>query len=485
MQRRNVACGVKAIPVEAVAQVTAAKEAVSLAQARADEVIALGRATAPPSANDLAMFAHANSWHGNLPSETDSLLLERARLSEMEHNRLFDVHEERNDEWQGMHNRASLVSLDSAHAVQGSTFSEDALFTPSEGKIPIAARSLRRDERVAKRMRVREKATKAAAMAAAALAAPPSIRGKSKNREGHKLLTATEEVQLSRKVQDLLALEAIRSSLREQLGREPALIEWAGAVDMAVGSFSSRLHEGRQSKDRMIQSNLRLVVSVANKYQGKGMSFEDLVQAGHIGLIRGCEKFNPDKGFKFSTYAHYWIRQVITRRITQQARTVRIPIHLCDTRSRIQNAKRKLFHKYQRPPREEDVAKVLGITVERLQTISKSFKNCRSLDKLVGKDKNMNMGEFIADETSEHPESMIERHFFKQDLNKLLETLSEKEMNVVRLRFGLEGGIARTLQAVGNKYNLTRERVRQIEIDAIQKLKQSDRNKVLKEYIYM
>eukprot|EP00250_Pteridium_aquilinum_P002645 c12869_g1_i1 orf=419-2167(-) len=495
------------IAADAIARARAAKAAaVALAQDRANEaasVVALARAVAQ-CAKDLAVLAHDNSWHDDFPSEADLLLLERARLSEMEHNNLFDVVEEsmsEDDELQGTvfsNGQASSSSLDSACAMHGLRRpGEDGPMTPSDRKVPIAARSSRRDERLAKRTRAHAKYTKAAAVAAAALAAPPSKQGKSKKSSNpirlflatngikrQRLLTATEEVQLSRKVQDVLALEAVRSSLQKQLGREPFLAEWAGAVDMALGPFSTRLSEGRLSKDRMIQSNLRLVVSVAKKYQGRGLNIEDLVQAGSVGLIRGCERFDPEKGFKFSTYAHYWIRQGITRMIAEQARTVRLPSHLSEAMARIRKAKRTLFQEYQRPPCEKDVAQLLGMTVEKLRSICRSSKGCKSLDKLLGENMDTTLGELIADETIEHPELRIGKQLLKQDVNRVLKTLSEREMDVVRLRFGFDGGKIKTLAEIGQKYNVTRERVRQIESKAMQKLKQPDRNNVLKDYVY-
>ncbi|KAH7444580.1 hypothetical protein KP509_02G083900 [Ceratopteris richardii] len=254
---------------------------------------------------------------------------------------------------------------------------------------------------------------------------------------------------------------------------------------MDVGAFSARYTEGRQAKDRMIMSNIRLVISVAKKYQNRGISLQDLIQEGSIGLIRGCEKFDPDKGFKFSTYAHWWIRQALTRAITEQSRTVRLPAHLFEVMAQIRKAKRLLSQEFRRPPQESDVAELMGMSVEKLRSVIRSTKNCRSLEKPIGKDMNSTLAEFIADETLEDPEVKITKQLLKQDVDKVLKTLTQRESDVMKLRYGLEDGKMRTLEEIGKSFNITRERVRQIEAKAMRKLKQPHRNHVLESYMFV
>lgn len=495
----------------------AAAEAVArarAAEAEAAAAVALARAAAQ-AAKDAAALVGSSGWRNRVEdysSESHRLQLERLRLRLMENN-IFDISEE----WKNVDNREHAgvdicqevlpSKLDPVNTTQADALpTENVRIVDAEQMGPVVAKSNRRGERLAKRTRASTKASKAAVAAAAASAAAASLSPRqTKSRRSSaaqssssdpirsflatngsrrsKLLTAAEEIHLSRKVQDLLTLEAIKSRLQEHLGREPTLAEWAKAADMEVGAFSTRVTESRQAKDRMIQCNLRLVVSVAKKYQNRGMSLQDLIQEGSMGLIRGCEKFDPEKGFKFSTYAHWWIRQALTRAIAEQSRTVRLPAHLYEVMARIRKAKRILSQEYRRPPRESDIAELMGMTVDKLRSITRSTKTCRSLEKPVGKDLNSTLGEFIADETLEDPESKIAKQLLKQDLNKVLKTLTEREISVMRLRYGLEDGKMRTLEDIGRLFNVTRERVRQIEAKAMRKLKQPDRNEVLKGYI--
>lgn len=494
----------------------AAAEAVArarTAEAEAAAAVALARAAAQ-AAKDAAALVSSSGWQNpvvDYSSESHRLQLERLRLRLMENN-IFDISEE----WKDVEDRGHGVDtckevlpskLDPVHTTQADALpTENVGIVDAEQMEPVVAKSKRRGERLAKRTRASTKASKAAVATAAASAAassPPPRQSKARRASAaqssssdpirsflatngsrrSKLLTAAEEIHLSRKVQDLLTLEAIKSRLQEHLGREPTLAEWAKAADMEVGAFSTRVTESRQAKDRMIQCNLRLVVSVAKKYQNRGMILQDLIQEGSMGLIRGCEKFDPEKGFKFSTYAHWWIRQALTRAIAEQSRTVRLPAHLYELMARIRKAKRILSQEYRRPPRESDIAELMGMTVDKLRSVTRSTKICRSLEKPVGKDLNSTLGELIADETLEDPESKIAKQLLKQDLNKVLKTLTEREINVMRLRYGLEDGKMRTLEEIGRLFNVTRERVRQIEAKAMRKLKQPDRNEVLKGYM--
>lgn len=488
----------------------------AVAAAAAAEAIALARA-AVQAARDAAALSIPHVWAESVtdfPSETDLLRLERARLSEMEIN-IFEDLEKRSSveeisevgfsssdqqEW-------DLLGLEYPDTLDGnqSLFENEEPSYIRKGET-VAARSKRHGERLVKRKRASAKAGEAAAAAAAsaaaAMAAPRTRRSKVKKGPAHgvvndpirsflltngsrrsKLLTAAEEVELSHKIQDLLALEAVKVSLKEQLGRAPTIAEWAKAVNMESAAFSTRLTEGQRCKDKMIQCNLRLVVSVAKKYQGRGMSVQDLIQEGSIGLIRGCEKFDPDKGFKFSTYAHWWIRQAITRAITDQSRVVRLPAHMFELLSRIKKARRILTEVHGRSPREPEVAELLGMTVQRLRMIVRANKSSKSFDKPVGRDSNQSLGELIADNSLEPAELKITKQLLKRDLNKVLATLNPREKEVMKLRYGLEDGRIRTLEEIGKLFRVTRERVRQIESNAMRKLKQPDKVEVLRGYL--
>lgn len=497
----------------------AASEAVArarAAEAEAAAAVALARAAAQ-AAKDAAALISSNGLQ-NFADDYSSelrLQLERLRLRLMENN-IFDIAEERSigdeisfedrgnstiDIWTPV----SFPLVDHANAIQGVSLPNENVGMAGVGLTePIVAKSKKRSERLAKRTRASTKASKAMAEAATAAAVTTPLPRQSRSRRSssqnsstdpirsflntngskrNKLLTAEEEVELSRKVQDLLALEAMKADLQVHLGREPTLAEWAKAAEMDVGAFSTRFTEGRQAKDRMIMSNLRLVISVAKKYQNRGLGLPDLIQEGSMGLIRGCEKFDPEKGFKFSTYAHWWIRQALTRAITEQSRTVRLPAHLYEVMARIRKAKRLLSQEFRRPPRESDVAELMGMSVDKLRSITRSTKSCKSLEKPVGKDLTSTLGEFIADETLEDPEVKIMKQLLKQDVNRVLKTLTEREITVMKLRYGLEDGKMRTLEEIGRSFNVTRERVRQIEAKAMRKLKQPERNQVLKGYV--
>eukprot|EP01018_Ginkgo_biloba_P001546 Gb_19625 [translate_table: standard] len=274
----------------------------------------------------------------------------------------------------------------------------------------ITARSKRRMERKAKRKRAAGKAKEAAV--ASTSTAP---------------------------VEELLNLEKVKIGLQAQFGREPTLPEWAKAVGIDQKSLGSRLRTGSQCREKMIKSNLRLVVSIAKSYQGRGMSLQDLFQEGSIGLIRAVEKFDYKKGNKFSTYAHWWIRQSVGRAIAEHSRTIRLPVYVYDILSRIK-ARKKLYQGYRRHAADKEVAEFVGITVDKLKMIVKSTKYPKSLDQPAGRDQERTLGEITADPDAENPETAITKQFMRQDLEKLLQTLSYLEREVIRLRYGLDDG---------------------------------------------
>jgi RNA polymerase primary sigma factor len=297
-----------------------------------------------------------------------------------------------------------------------------------------------------------------------------------------RLLRAEEEIELARKIAELLEWENICEKLREHLNREPTEREWAEAVDMELPAFRRRLYIGRRAKDKMVQSNLRLVVSIAKKYMNRGLSFQDLIQEGSLGLIRAAEKFDHEKGYKFSTYATWWIRQAITRAIADQSRTIRLPVHLYETISRIKKTTKLLSQDLGRKPTEEEIATNMEMTIEKLRFIAKSAQLPISLETPIGKEEDSRLGDFI-EADGETPEDQVSKSLLREDLESVLDTLSPRERDVLRLRYGLDDGRMKTLEEIGQIFNVTRERIRQIEAKALRKLRHPNRNSILKEYI--
>ncbi|MBW4658100.1 MAG: RNA polymerase sigma factor RpoD [Drouetiella hepatica Uher 2000/2452] len=302
-----------------------------------------------------------------------------------------------------------------------------------------------------------------------------------------RLLRADEEIELARKIADLLELERIRDRLSERLDRPVQDFErnmelWANEVNQTLPKFRRRLYEGRRAKEKMVQSNLRLVVSIAKKYMNRGLSFQDLIQEGSLGLIRAAEKFDHEKGYKFSTYATWWIRQAITRAIADQSRTIRLPVHLYETISRIKKTTKLLSQEMGRKPTEEEIATRMEMTIEKLRFIAKSAQLPISLETPIGKEEDSRLGDFIESD-GETPEDQVSKNLLREDLESVLGTLSPRERDVLRLRYGLDDGRMKTLEEIGQIFNVTRERIRQIEAKALRKLRHPNRNSVLKEYI--
>ncbi|NES82295.1 MAG: RNA polymerase sigma factor RpoD [Moorea sp. SIO2B7] len=297
-----------------------------------------------------------------------------------------------------------------------------------------------------------------------------------------RLLRAEEEIELARKIAELLQLERVREDLMDRLERIPDDREWANEVDMDLSEFRRRLFLGRRAKDKMVQSNLRLVVSIAKKYMNRGLSFQDLIQEGSLGLIRAAEKFDHEKGYKFSTYATWWIRQAITRAIADQSRTIRLPVHLYETISRIKKTTKILSQEMGRKPTEEEIATSMEMTIEKLRFIAKSAQLPISLETPIGKEEDSRLGDFI-EADGETPEDQVSKNLLREDLENVLNTLSPRERDVLRLRYGLDDGRMKTLEEIGQTFNVTRERIRQIEAKALRKLRHPNRNSILKEYI--
>jgi RNA polymerase primary sigma factor len=271
--------------------------------------------------------------------------------------------------------------------------------------------------------------------------------------------------------------DPVRMYLKE-IGRVP-LLSAEEEVDLAT-----RIEEGdEEAKRRLAEANLRLVVSIAKRYVGRGMLFLDLIQEGNMGLIKAVEKFDYRKGFKFSTYATWWIRQAITRAIADQARTIRIPVHMVETINKLIRVSRQLLQELGREPMPEEIAKEMGLTPEKVREIMKIAQEPVSLETPIGEEDDSHLGDFIPDDDATAPAEAAAYELLKEQLKDVLDTLSEREENVLRLRFGLDDGRTRTLEEVGKVFGVTRERIRQIEAKALRKLRHPSRSKRLKDFL--
>lgn len=297
------------------------------------------------------------------------------------------------------------------------------------------------------------------------------------------LLSSKEEVEYAKMFTRGQELERHRSDLTVELGHSPTNEEIATKLNLSIHDIKEIDKKSIQSMRNLTRANLRLVVSIAKKYVGRGMLFLDLIQEGNLGLIRAVEKFDYTKGYKFSTYATWWIRQSITRAIADQARTIRIPVHMVETINKFKKITRKLSQELSRKPTEEEISKEMEITVERFREIVKIAQEPISLETPVGKEDDSKLGDFIEDKDSDTPVFSVTSELLKQDINKVLLTLSPREQEVLQLRFGLDDGRQKTLEEVGQAFGVTRERIRQIEAKALRKLRHPDRNKRLREYM--
>ena len=285
-----------------------------------------------------------------------------------------------------------------------------------------------------------------------------------------------EKIDLS--VPDGIGLDdPVRMYLKE-IGKVPLL-----SADEEI-EYAKRMEEGdEEAKKRLAEANLRLVVSIAKRYVGRGMQFLDLIQEGNLGLIKAVEKYDYRKGFKFSTYATWWIRQAITRAIADQARTIRIPVHMVETINKLVRVQRQLLQELGREPSPEEIADNMDIPVERVREIQKISQEPVSLETPIGEEEDSHLGDFIQDDNVPVPADAAAFTLLKEQLIEVLGTLTEREQKVLRLRFGLDDGRARTLEEVGKEFNVTRERIRQIEAKALRKLRHPSRSRKLKDYL--
>lgn len=289
-----------------------------------------------------------------------------------------------------------------------------------------------------------------------------------------------EELAITAENVDAFADDSVRLYLRE-IGKIPLLTPEEEA------DLAQRIVKGDQkAKNKMVESNMRLVVSIAKRYGGRGLDFLDLIQEGNTGLLRAVEKFDPDKGFKFSTYATWWVRQAITRAIADQARTIRIPVHMVETINKVLRTTRKLTSELNREPTNEEIAEALDMEPEKIDYVMRIKQDIASLDASVSKDGDDDdsvLGDFVEDEERTSPEESASNQILKEQLSEIIATLTDREQKIIRLRFGIGGERPHTLEEVGDEFEVTRERIRQIEAKALSKLRKNKDTKKLHEYL--
>ncbi|MBO1047028.1 RpoD/SigA family RNA polymerase sigma factor [Dolichospermum sp. UHCC 0684] len=298
------------------------------------------------------------------------------------------------------------------------------------------------------------------------------------------LLKPDEEVELARRVRFLEEVKELQAALELELGAQPSKVQVASQLEITEKQLESRLYQGRVAKRKMIRSNLRLVVSIAKRYLNRGVPFLDLIQEGAMGLNRASEKFDPDKGYKFSTYAYWWIRQAITRAIANDARTIRLPIHIVEKLNKLKKAQRELKQKLARNPTEAEMAEALEITVHQLRQLQQLRRQALSLNHRVGKEEDTELMDLLEDEDNQSPEAKMNENMMRQEIWEVLgDVLTPREKDVISLRYGLTSSEPCTLEEVGNMFNLSRERVRQIQSKAMRKLRRPHIAKRLKGWL--
>ncbi|EEC42984.1 predicted protein, partial [Phaeodactylum tricornutum CCAP 1055/1] len=324
-----------------------------------------------------------------------------------------------------------------------------------------------------------------------------SIRSYIKTMCNHELLNKNEEIILGREVQVLIQYEATREQLEAELLRPPTYQEWATKIqpDMMVPDLKKQIRRSLRAKAALTESNIRLVVSIAKRYQHRGLSFQDLAQEGILGLTRACEKFDPERGFRFSTYASWWIKQSIMRAIADQGRTIRLPVHIHDQINALRKVERELKAELGRDARLEEITEKSTLTAEKIEFLNRVSQQDVSMEQelrtskskgssagLGGPDGGLTLGDVMGDPEAQ-PAEEASYQMLKDDISRLICTLNSREQAVIRMRFGLDDGKAKTLEEIGRRFSVTRERIRQIESRALHKLRQPYRNHAVKCYV--
>lgn len=292
-----------------------------------------------------------------------------------------------------------------------------------------------------------------------------------------------EEIELSRLIQQRIKITIAQDHLQQATGTPPTREDLARYLGVSLRQVGLQIRQGERAQQKLINANLRLVVSVAKKYLNRGVPFLDLIQEGNIGLIRATEKFDAERGYRFSTYAHWWIRQGITRAIANQARTIRLPVHMVDKVRLLKRTIRDMMKTTGRRPTETELAQVLGLQVKKIRLIQQAATLPVSLDMSVGKEGENRLGDVLQDERTEQPFDEMVNTSLQQDVYTAMQNLKSIEREILELRYGLAGKSAKTLREIGDHFNLTRERIRQIEKDALRKLRLSNPSRELSQYI--
>ncbi|TVU47600.1 hypothetical protein EJB05_07206 [Eragrostis curvula] len=354
----------------------------------------------------------------------------------------------------------------------------------------VAVKSARRAERKARRVRASMKAAQSFSNRTAVASSSKKKRLKGCRNPlgcfykmtGRKLLTAKQEIEFSEGIQDLLKLEANKKEIAQYNGGEPTFSQWAAAAGTDENTLRKRLNYGLYCKNSMVKSNVRLVISIAREFEGPGMEFSDLIQEGMQGLIRGAEKFDASKGFRFSTYSHWWIKQAIRKSVLEQTQIIRLPAHMAEASSRVKECRRRLRRELERLPTNDEIQQDTGLSMRRVEAALSLPRYTVSLTSKVGCT-DVTYQEVMPDTSAETAEEMLHRWFMKKDVDRALDSLSPREKTVMRYRFGIEGGRPRTLNDIGKLMGVSRERIRQIELGAFRKLRSKKKVQSLQHYL--